>query len=152
LEKRPTSMLLEFRAAIEIRPIVWCEIGSSRAWNRPTVSSQVDVSVSRESIDLFRLETSVTEHADLLLDVRPVSGGVVLVLQEVVEGFSHGDDSVGHALDFDLPVLVKFRRVEDLGGKTCAASGQRSESFRNKRDQTYWTGGFEYIGRIRILS
>jgi hypothetical protein len=42
------------------------------------------VSVSRESIDLFRLETSVTEHADLLLDVRPVSGGVVLVLQEVV--------------------------------------------------------------------
>lgn len=119
---------------------------------RLTVSGQVDVRVSGESINLFRLETGVTEHADLLLDVRPVSGGVVLVLQEVVQGFTHGDDSVGHALDFDLPVLVEFRRVEDLRGETCAAKGKGQHFSGGRRMRTYWTGGFEYIGRIRILS
>lgn len=79
--------------------------------------------MSGESVHLFRLETGVAEHADLPLNVRPVSRGVVLVLQEVVQGFPHGDDSVGHALDFELPVLVQLGGVEDLSGKTSAAGG-----------------------------
>lgn len=89
--------------------------------------------MSGESVNLFRLETRVAEHADLPLDVRPVSGGVVLVLQEVVQGFSHGDDSVSHALDFELPVLVELGGVEDLSRKTCAAGGNCQPRFSTKR-------------------
>lgn len=90
-----------------------------------------------QSVDLFRLQSSVTEHADLLLDMRPVSGSLVLVLQEIVESFSHGDDSVGHALDLDLPVLVEFGRVENLSGETGSAvrgEGERKSKKGRKRD------------------
>lgn len=89
-----------------------------------------------QSVDLFRLQSSVTEHADLLLDVRPVSGSLVLVLQKFVESFSHGDDSVGHALDLDLPVLVEFRRVEDLSGET--GSTVRDEDERKSPASRKW--------------
>lgn len=94
--------------------------------------------MGRQSVNLLRLQSSVTEHANLLLNMRPVSGGLVLVLQEVVKRFSHRDDSVGHALDLDLPVLVKFRRIEDLSGET--GSAVKSEGKRRwgaGRRQTY---------------
>jgi len=52
------------------------------------------------------------EHADLTFDVFPFSGSIKLVLQRGVKPLSHTDDAVGHALDFGLPLSIKFLVAE----------------------------------------
>ena len=58
-----------------------------------------------ERLSLRRVEASEAEHADLRLDVAPLSGGVE-VDEGVVELVAHADDAVSHALDLALPLPV----------------------------------------------
>ena len=46
------------------------------------------------------------EHANLRLDVTPLSRSLEIVGELVVQSVAHADDPVGHALDFALPEKV----------------------------------------------
>ena len=71
---------------------------------------------------LGRQRSYSPEHADLALDVSPLSGSV-LGDQIVVEPLTHADDAVSHVLDLTLPLLVQLRLVQDSGSNTCAMYG-----------------------------
>ena len=62
---------------------------------------------------LLRLQAGVSEHADLVGDMRPVMLGAEL-LKIVTEGRAHRDDAVGHILNLALPLLVESRVVKNL--------------------------------------
>lgn len=51
---------------------------------------------------LLDSEPGVAEHADLIVDMRPVTGGSFFD-QVISQLISHADDSVGHSLDFNKP-------------------------------------------------
>ena len=45
------------------------------------------------------------------------------VFEVLLQQSAHGDDAIGHALDFAKPLLVQLRVVEDLGGDARAVHG-----------------------------
>jgi hypothetical protein len=55
------------------------------------------------------------EHADLLLDVRPLARSIE-VDKRVVQLITHADDAVGHALDLGFPLAVELGIAEDGAG------------------------------------
>lgn len=73
-------------------------------------------------IHLLRRKSSISEHANLASDMAPVvlrSQSLELLLQEC----AHGDNAVGHALDFAEPLLVEGLVVEDLGSDAGTVDG-----------------------------
>ena len=76
-----------------------------------------------ESFGLGGSQASKTEHSDLALNMTPISWSVVGRSQEIVEPMTHGDDPVGHELDFGLPLLVKVFVCEDSIGDAGTMKG-----------------------------
>jgi hypothetical protein len=76
------------------------------------VGGHVDVRLLRERLRLRLREPGEAEHADLLLDVRPLAGRVERD-ERVVQLVAHADDAVRHALDLALPLRVQLRVAED---------------------------------------
>lgn len=93
-----------------------------------TITSHVDVSLLSERLGLLGSQAGkarshrrsigsgiwlpcklAPEHADLRLDVAPFSGSLVIVGELVIKTVTHANDSVGHALDFALPVKLALR-------------------------------------------
>jgi hypothetical protein len=72
------------------------------------------------------------EHADLPLDVVPVSRSVPLD-ETVVERLSHFDDPVGHALDLGQPLGVERLVTKDGGGDSGAMDLERRDEDRRSR-------------------
>lgn len=70
-----------------------------------------------QCIHLLRLETSVSEHADLAGDVAPVVLATEL-LEVLLEESTHGDNAVSHALNLAQPLLVELGVVQDGGSNT----------------------------------
>ena len=70
------------------------------------ISSHINVRLLSESLGLLRIQAGETEHADLLDNVAPVTWSLEIVRQLVVQHITHADDTVGHMLDFPLPVKV----------------------------------------------
>ena len=86
---------------------------NTRNGNSPILRSINRVLLS-QLIHLLRRKSSISEHANLAGDMAPVvlrSQSLEFLLQEC----AHGDDTVGHALDFAEPLLVQSLVVEDLG-------------------------------------
>lgn len=63
------------------------------------------------------------EHADLALDVTPLSRGA-LGDQVVIEPVTHADNAASHVLDFTLPLPVESLLVKDGGGDARAMDGR----------------------------
>lgn len=82
----------------------------------------VDGVLLGQLLHLLGVQASVGEHADLAGDVGPVVLGAEL-LEVLLEEGTHGDDSVGHALDLAQPLLVQLGVAEDLGGNAGAVDG-----------------------------
>jgi hypothetical protein len=80
-----------------------------------TSKAKVQPSATRADPPCEKGARDVREHSDLPLDMAPVSRSVP-VDETVVEGFSHLDDSVGHALDLGQPLSVEGLVTEDGGG------------------------------------
>lgn len=76
-----------------------------------------------EGIHLLGGQTSIGEHADLARDVAPVVLAAEF-LEVLLEEGAHGDDAVGHALDFTQPLLVQGGVVEDGRGDAGAVDGR----------------------------
>jgi hypothetical protein len=70
-----------------------------------SIARQVNMRFLGQLVNLLGFETGKAEHANLGLDVTPFARGVELD-ELVVELGAHGDDSVGHAFDFDKPDWV----------------------------------------------
>lgn len=87
-----------------------------------SILGQVNGVVLGDLLYLLGLEAGVSEHADLVGDVRPVVLGTER-LELPTEQLAHGDDAVGHALDFALPLLVQLGVVQDSGSNTGAVDG-----------------------------
>lgn len=68
---------------------------------------------------MFRGHTGETEHADLVGDVLPVSRRALLC-ESVLQSLSHGDNTIGHALDISEPNGPEFRSGENLGDNSSA--------------------------------
>lgn len=62
--------------------------------------------------NLVRADPGEAEHADLVGDVLPVSGGPLLGEQRAQLG-AHCDDPVGHALHVDQPVAI-WKKIEKI--------------------------------------
>lgn len=82
----------------------------------------VDGVLLGQLVHLLGVQASVGEHANLAGDVGPVVLGAEL-LEVLLEEGTHGDDSVGHALDLTQPLLVQLGVAEDLGGNAGAVDG-----------------------------
>lgn len=82
----------------------------------------VDGVLLGQLVHLLGVQASVGEHANLASDVGPVVLGAEL-LEVLLEEGTHGDDSVGHALDLTQPLLVQLGVAEDLGGNAGAVDG-----------------------------
>src|SRR5690242_5679223 len=72
---------------------------------------------------LLSSQTGVCEHANLRCDVAPVVLAAEL-LEVLLEGSTHGDDAVSHALDLTEPLLVEGRVVQNLRGNAGAVNGR----------------------------
>jgi hypothetical protein len=94
------------------------DVGRSDTSNgNSAVLGGVDAVLLGQGVHLFRLETSVGEHADLAGDVAPVVLATKL-LEVLLEKGTHGDDTVSHALDLAQPLLVEFGVVQNGRGDT----------------------------------
>lgn len=82
----------------------------------------VDGVLLGQLVHLLGVQASVGEHANLAGDVGPVVLGAEL-LEVLLEEGTHGDDSVGHALDLTQPLFVQLGVAEDLGGNAGAVDG-----------------------------
>lgn len=74
------------------------------------ITSKVDGKLRLQAIHLFGLESSITEHSDLRGDMVPVVLGLVSVYQVILEGGSHGVDTLGHLFYFNVPKRGRRRR------------------------------------------
>ena len=73
-----------------------------------------------ETVHLFWLQASVTEHANLLCDMRPVMLRTEL-LQMFHETLSHADDAVSHRLHFRTPTpTTAIERHQQRAGKSAS--------------------------------
>lgn len=92
------------------------DVGRRNACDRDSaVLGEVDGVVFGHLCDLLLGEASEAEHTNLVSNVVPVQGGAVL-LEVALELGSHGDDSVGHALDFAHPFFTEVGVAHDGGG------------------------------------
>ena len=100
------------------------DIARGDAGNRDSaVFGSVDAVLLCELVHLFGSEASVGEHANLAGDVGPVVLATQLFKVLLQQG-AHGDDSVGHALDFTKPLLVQSGVVENGRCDTGAVDGR----------------------------
>lgn len=53
-------------------------------------------------------ERNEPEHPNLLNDVIPLSRGLQLVGEDIIELLAHGDDPVSHRLDVPLPIFKEL--------------------------------------------
>ena len=110
-------MLLPFKPAIEIRPLevmYTCALSARTlvcGAVRPVKLCHKKCFVEFKK-DKLKKKGSLPEHANLTFDVFPFSGGIKLVFECEVKLLSHADDTVSHALDFGLPLSVKFLVTE----------------------------------------
>lgn len=54
------------------------------------------------------------EHADLGLDVTPLSRSLMRMCQRIVQPVPHADNPLGHPLDLALPLRVQLRLAQDV--------------------------------------
>ena len=63
------------------------------------------------------------EHANLINDMVPSAGGVELFGQQSIKLFPHVDDTTGHGLDIEFPLLEELGVVQDQSDQSRAMSG-----------------------------
>ena len=97
--------------------------GSDTGDGNSAVLGSVNTVLLGQGVHLFRLETSVGEHANLAGDMAPVVFATKL-LEVLLEESTHGDDAVSHALDLAQPLLVEFRVVQNGGSNTGTVDGR----------------------------
>jgi len=73
--------------------------------------------------DLFRFESGVGEHADLIHDVRPVLR-VACGLELLDHRVAHLIDASTHLDQLPLPHAIEFRGVQNLKGQAGALQGR----------------------------
>lgn len=99
------------------------DIVASDTGNRDTaILGGVDGVLLGQLVHLLGAQASVGEHANLAGDVGPVVLGAEL-LKVLLEEGTHGDNSVGHALDLAQPLLVQLGVAQDLGGNAGTVDG-----------------------------
>ena len=86
----------------------------------PAILSEVDTVVFRQLCNLIRIHACKAEHSNLVSDMLPVSWRTFF-LQSILEFVSHGDYSVGHALDILQPRCSKWCIVENELSNPCSS-------------------------------
>jgi hypothetical protein len=75
-----------------------------------------------QSPNLLGFQAGVCKHSNLRGDVTPVVAAPQL-LEVVPQRVTHGDDAVGHALDFFEPLVGEGLVVEDFRGYASSVYG-----------------------------
>jgi hypothetical protein len=99
-------------------------VGGDTSNGDTTITGEVDMPVITELVNLLRLQTSVTEHTDLVGDVAPVDLGTKVVFKVVSQLMSHVNDTISHGLDFTEPFLLQFGSVQNSADETGTVDGR----------------------------
>lgn len=123
---------------------------------RPTAFQRKVVNQRVLSHSLLRLQTRERKHADLRLDVTPLSRRVQLD-EVVVQALTHRDDTVSHTFDLAKPLLVELGGAKDLGDDQGAAKegkirdgGQFQMLWRQGTEQNLLNGRLNEAKRDKI--